>query len=166
MGDVKQRPLANQLDARGPVPLCCPAEASAKVSVNPDVHSGVELFLWHILECGTAALSVLRCVTACYISVRQNTECPLGCQRLFREIFKFRSTHAVARGYTEYPVMKISLQKQAKNEVLRARCDSQLKNSVIQIANIFGVDESDIVRIAIKQYAKNISEKNPLAFNR
>lgn len=50
--------------------------------------------------------------------------------------------------------MKTNLKKLSKDAILRARCDSRLKQNVERIAYVQQLDESDIVRIACAAYVQ------------
>lgn len=46
--------------------------------------------------------------------------------------------------------------KKSKSAVIRARCENELKSLAAQAAIIMGIDEADIVRLAVKQFAGGI----------
>lgn len=43
-----------------------------------------------------------------------------------------------------------------KGAVLRARCEAELKALTSQAAGILGIDESDLIRLATKQFASSV----------
>lgn len=51
-----------------------------------------------------------------------------------------------------------------KDCVIRARVDAQIKNQAQRCALMLGVDESDIVRLALRQFTAN-AMNNALALN-
>lgn len=44
----------------------------------------------------------------------------------------------------------------AKDETLRARCDHELKNLVLEAAHRLGLDESDVIRLAARDYSRRV----------
>jgi hypothetical protein len=73
----------------------------------------------------------------------------------FSEIFLKLTPYAVC-GTTWLQIgnMKTNLKRLAKDAILRARCDSRLKENVEKIAYLQQLDESDIVRIACAAYVQ------------
>lgn len=55
------------------------------------------------------------------------------------------------------------MKKQAKAEVIRARCDAGLKQSIEQIAMIRQLDTADIVRQALSAYVQKF-KTTPMDF--
>lgn len=49
-----------------------------------------------------------------------------------------------------------------KSTYVRARCDQRLKDAVSELAARFGLDESDIVRIALRDYVRQHSDGDAL----
>jgi hypothetical protein len=80
--------------------------------------------------------------------------------------FKKRFAFGGSDGYDVAIMDRLTLQKQAKNEVLRARCDSNLKSNVVRIASRLMLDESDVVRIAVNEYTQKFKIETALSFNR
>ena len=46
--------------------------------------------------------------------------------------------------------------KPAKSSIVRARCSDELKSLTQRAAAQLGIDESDVLRIALKEYAARI----------
>jgi hypothetical protein len=59
------------------------------------------------------------------------------------------------------PAMKTMLRKLEKDAILRARCDSRLKQNVGRVALLQQLDESDIIRIACAAYVQKFVPANP-----
>lgn len=58
--------------------------------------------------------------------------------------------------------MNDTLTRQAKPKLLRARCSEELKRDVAQVAKLKELDESDIVRIAVALFVRQVKNPNML----
>lgn len=51
--------------------------------------------------------------------------------------------------------------RSVKDEILRARCKTELKTLVHKAADVLGLDEADIIRIGAQRYAAEVIYRPP-----
>jgi len=56
--------------------------------------------------------------------------------------------------------------KESKDSVIRARCTAELKTRVVSFAERFGIEEADVLRLALDDYIARNEKADALEFKR